>query len=143
LSSGISRKVNIEPYLEYYLEYDSVASNSKYLAVKKTKRGRIAIFDFEALMSGSNNFHITTVDVSSDSFIIKISRKHCNILICQVKRQGAILMNEAQLIYITDWQAVLYDFRPKHLPKQRELTNIADDADHEASECKKLKLTER
>ena len=80
LSSGkITREVNLEPYLECYLSCVSVASNSKYLAVKNSKRAQMAIFDFEALMNGSSNFHITTVDVSFNSFIIKISRKCCNI----------------------------------------------------------------
>ena len=63
-------------------------------------------------------------------------------MICQVSRAGAILMNEAQLIYINDWNVVLYDFRPKDLSKQPELSNVTDGADHEPSECKRLKLNE-
>ena len=65
-------------YLDYYPTYPFVASNSKYLVVK-TYNEEMVIFDFEALMNGSRNFHITTVDVSFNSFIIKISRKCCNI----------------------------------------------------------------
>jgi reverse gyrase len=51
-------------------------------------------------------------------------------------------MNEAQLICIDDSDVVFYDFRPKNLAKKRKLPNVTADAEHEASECKKLKLTE-
>ena len=63
-------------------------------------------------------------------------------MICQVSRIGAIIMNEVQLINIDNWNVVLCDFRPKDLSKQPELSNVTDGADHEPSECKRLKFNE-
>ena len=51
-------------------------------------------------------------------------------------------MNEVQLINIDNWNVVLCDFRPKDISNQRELSNVTDGADHEPSECKRLKLNE-
>jgi hypothetical protein len=66
-------------------------------------------------------------------------------------------MNEGQLIYISNWEVELYDFRPKDLSKKRKLSIITDDAvdaddvddaddaddvDDEPPECKRLKFND-